>query len=126
MKLAGSIIVIIIFIIGGGLWVNRELQKSTNKLLQQIDQVSMEIEENNWKAAVEQTDKLEESWEKEAKWWPVFLEHQEMDNIEFSMAKFKKYVDSNSNSLSMGQLSEMRIMIEHIPRKEAINLKNIL
>jgi len=126
MRLLGSVIVILISVIGAGFWVNHGLQASTNDLIQQIDRVNIQIKENNWQAAIDQTEKLEKCWKQEAKWWPVFLEHQEMDNIEFSMARFKEYVASNNNSLSLGQLSELRLMIEHIPRKEEINLKNIL
>jgi hypothetical protein len=126
MRLLGSIVVILIIIIYAGFRLNYELQASTNDLIHQIDQVSILIRENNWQTAIEQTEKLNEVWEKEAKWWPVFLEHQEMDNIEFSMAKFKEYVANKNDSLSLGQLSEIRLMIEHIPRKEVINIKNIL
>ncbi len=126
MRLLESIMIILILIIGAGFWINHELQNSTRDLTRQIDRVEVLVKENRWEAAVEQTEVLDKVWQKEAKWWPVFLEHQEMDNIEFSMAKFKEYVASKNNSLARGQLSEIKLMIEHIPRKEEINLKNIL
>ena len=121
-----SIILILIAVVGSGFWLNHELQMSTNHLIEQIDQVSQQIRDDNWPKAVKETDKLEEVWQRKAKWWPIFLEHQEMDNIEFSMARFKEYVASKNKSLALGQLSEIRLMIEHIPEKEEINLKNIL
>lgn len=126
MRLLGIIIVILLLIIGADFWINHKLQVATDDLIQQIDQVTMQIKENQWHDAEEQTEKLETEWKEEAEWWPIFLEHQEMDNIEFSMAKFKEYVATENNSLSLGQLSELRTMIEHIPKKEAINIKNIL
>lgn len=46
-----------------------------------------------------------------------FSDHQEMDNIEFSLARVKEYVTSQDDALSLGQLSELKLMIEHIPRK---------
>lgn len=126
MRLLGSIIVTLILIISAGVWTNYALQTSTKDLIGQIDRVSTEIKSQDWQSAKKQTEKLEKDWTKEAKWWPVFLDHQEMDNIDFSMAKVKEYVSSRNNSLSLGQLSEIRIMVEHIPRKDAVNLKNIL
>lgn len=126
MKLLGSITVILILIVSGGFWINQELQISSNELVNHVDKVSEAIQTSNWDTAVEQTQDLEKTWEHEAKWWPVFLEHQEMDNIEFSMAKLKEYVASNNSALSLGQLSEIRLMIEHIPKKEKVSLENIL
>jgi hypothetical protein len=126
MKVLGSVMATLILIVCAGFWLNHELQMSTNELIQQIDQVGTQINENNWPEAMEQTNKLEQVWEEKAKWWPIFLEHQEMDNIEFAMAKFKEYVANKNTSLSMGQLSEIRLMIEHIPEKEEVNIKNIL
>lgn len=126
MRLLESIVVFLILIICAGFWINHELQDSTRDLTQQIDRVGFLVKENHWEAAEEQTEVLDKVWQREAKWWPIFLEHQEMDNIEFSMAKFKEYVASKNSSLARGQLSELKLMIEHIPRKEEINLKNIL
>lgn len=126
MRLLGSIMVALFLIISAGSWTNYALQTSTKDLIRQIDRVSLEIKSQHWQSAKKQTEILEKDWKKEAKWWPVFLDHQEMDNIDFSMAKVKEYVSSQNNSLSLGQLSEIRLMVEHIPQKEAVNLKNIL
>lgn len=124
MKLLVSIILTLILIISGGLGINHELQKSTDDLITQINQISQLITDSKWQDAVDQTQKLEEIWEKEGRWWPIFLDHQEMDNIEFSLAKFKEYVAAQDNALSLGQLSEIRMMVEHIPEKEKVNLKH--
>ncbi|MEN6350379.1 MAG: DUF4363 family protein [Syntrophomonas sp.] len=126
MRLLASVIAIVILITGAGIWINHELQASTNDLVKQIDRINLEIKGNHWETAMQQTIILEKGWQQEAKWWPVFLEHQEMDNIEFSMARFKEYVASKNKSLSRGQLSEIKLMLEHIPKKEAVTLTNIL
>ena len=126
MKLLGTVLAILLVIIAGGIWINHELKNSSLVLTQQMDLVSARIEEDDWPMAVTETEKLEKKWKSEAKWWPVILEHQEMDNIEFAMARFKEYVAASDSPLATGQLSEIRLMVEHIPRKEKINLENIL
>ena len=126
MRLLISIIIILATIIGAGFWTNYALQVSTEKLTRQIDQVSRAIQQEDWATAVSQTAQLEKTWEQEARWWPVVLDHQEMDNIEFSLAKVKEYVPGQNPALALGQLSEVRLMVEHIPEKEAITLENIL
>ncbi|MGR6836945.1 DUF4363 family protein [Syntrophomonas erecta] len=126
MRLLVSIFLILSMTIASGIWFNHSLQGSAGELTRQIDQVCREIREERWEAAIKQTEELEKIWEQKAKYWPVILDHQEMDNIEFSLAKVMEYVASQDNALSLGQLSELKLMIEHIPRKEEVNLENIL
>lgn len=125
MRLLLSIIVTVALIIAGGLYINHQLRLSSEQLVGQIEQVSEAIKHNDWPVAARETDRLEQVWEQQAGWWPVFFEHYEMDNIEFSMAKSKEYVDSQDAALSLGQLSEIKLMIEHMPRKEAVSLDNV-
>lgn len=125
MRLLVTLTAILSMIIGMAVWFNHSLQETTADLSQQISEISLEIGQQDWKTAVIKSEQLEQIWEEKAKWWPVFLDHQEMDNIEFSLARVKEYVTSRDQALSLGQLSELKLMIEHIPRKEAVNLENI-
>jgi predicted ABC-type ATPase len=125
MRLLTTLTVILALVIGMGIWFNHSLQTSSGDLTRQIQLVSSTIRQQDWETAVKHSEKLEKLWEQKAKWWPVFLDHQEMDNIEFSLARVKEYVTSKDDALSLGQLSELKLMIEHIPRKEAVNLTNI-
>ena len=125
MRLLSILAVILALIIGMSACFNHSLQTSSDDLTRQIQLVSSTIRQQDWETAVKHSDNLEKLWEQKAKWWPVFLDHQEMDNIEFSLARVKEYVTSQDDALSLGQLSELKLMIEHIPRKEAVNLENI-
>mgnify|MGYP000872857845 FL=1 len=125
MRLLTTLAVILALVIGMGAWFNHSLQTSSDDLTGQIKLLSSTIRQQDWETAVKHSEKLEKLWEQKAKWWPVFLDHQEMDNIEFSLARVKEYVTSQDDALSLGQLSELKLMIEHIPRKEAVNLENI-
>jgi hypothetical protein len=125
MRLLATLAVILALVIGMGAWFNHSLQTSSDDLTGQIQLLSSTIRQQDWETAVEHSENLEKLWEQKAKWWPVFLDHQEMDNIEFSLARVKEYVTSQDDALSLGQLSELKLMIEHIPRKEAVNLENI-
>ena len=126
MRLLISLVITLSIIVALGLWSNYSLQASTDDLTRSIDKISISIEKQQWEAARKQTDKLDKIWQGKAAWWPIMLEHQEIDNIEFSLARFKEYVNCQDNSLAQGQLSELRLMIRHIPQKEAVNIKNIL
>ncbi len=126
MRLIGTIITVTVLILALGLWSNYSLQASSDEITKQIDIVSSDIKNDQWQPAKDHNQKLQQTWDKKAKWWPIFLDHQEMDNIEFSLARVKEYVASEKKSQSLGQLSELKLMVEHIPEKEALNIENIL
>jgi hypothetical protein len=121
-----ALLIVFAGIVALGVWSNHMLEATTGDLLEKIDNISQSVEHKEWDRAGESTSGLEKTWRERAGWWPVLLEHQEMDNIEFSLARIKEYVSSRDTALSKGQLSELREMVGHIPEKEAVTLKNIL
>ncbi|HZK43731.1 MAG TPA: DUF4363 family protein [Syntrophomonadaceae bacterium] len=126
MRLLTSLLIIFASIISFGFWMEHSLEVSTDELTKQIERVSNEVKKEEWVKAVIKMDEVEEKWQEETKWWPIFIDHLEIDNIEFSLAKTKEYIKSQDTALSRGQLSELKFMLEHIASKEKINLKNIL
>lgn len=125
MRLLVVLLIIFAVIVSFGFWTNHMLRESAGEMLQKIEQIEQGLENNQWEQARTGTDELEETWDKKANWWPTVLDHQEIDNIEFSMAKTREYIKTENASLSWGQLSELKLMIGHIPEKESINLKNL-
>ncbi len=125
MRLLASLLVVFAAVLIMGFYTNKILEKNTGEMLSSIDRISHSIDNKQWESALKKTTELESEWKQNAKWWPTLLDHQEMDNIEFSLAKFKEYVAHKHFVLAKGQLSELKLMIEHIPEKEAVSLKNI-
>ncbi len=109
-----------------GFWTNHKLVASTGDLLENIEMIEIGLENKQWGEARRQTDDLGKMWDEKASWWPTVLDHQEIDNIEFAMSRLKEYIGNQNAALSWGQLSELKLMIKHIPEKEAVTVKNIL
>jgi hypothetical protein len=126
MKLLLKLLIIFVAVISLGFWTNHALKVSSNELLGNVELVAKGIENNHWDTAYTQTIELEKTWDEKANWWPTVLDHQEIDNIEFAMARVKEYVATKNTALSRGQISELKLMIKHIPEKEAVRIKNIL
>lgn len=125
MRLLLVLLIVFAIIVSFSFWTNHMLQASAGEMMQRIEQIEQGLGKNQWEQATEMADGLEKTWEKKANWWPAVLDHQEIDNIEFSMAKTKSYISTKDVSLSRGQLSELKLMIMHIPEKESLKLKNI-
>lgn len=125
MKLLLVLLIIFANIITFGFWTNHLLQSTAGEMLQNIELIEQSLEKNQWDDARAKTGELEKIWGEKASWWPAVLDHQEIDNIEFSMAKTKEYIATENASLSRGLLSELKLMIRHIPEKESLKLINI-
>ncbi|OPZ75749.1 MAG: hypothetical protein BWY80_00013 [Firmicutes bacterium ADurb.Bin456] len=125
MRVLAGLSVVFAIIIATGIWTNYTLKKTTEEFLESIGEIEQSLENDHWEAALERFLKLEKSWEEKSKWWQVILDHQEMDNIEFSMARTGAYLKKGNVPLTWGQLSELRLMIRHIPEREAFNIQNI-
>lgn len=126
MRLVLSLLIILVSIVGMGFWTNHSLQSTTDQLTEEINLLVSAIEHEGWDTALQRTTSIEKNWAESARWWPVFLDHEEMDNIEFSLSKVKAYVSSHNRALALGQLEELKLMLRHIPEKEGLNIKNIL
>ena len=126
MRIFIAIIISTVLIFSAGLWVNDSLQEASDHLSERIEMVCQDIKSNDWENARDNINKLELRWGDYARWWPIIIDHQEMDNIEFSLARAKEYINEEKRSLALGQLAEIRLMVKHLPEKEKVNLKNIL
>ena len=126
MRLLVTLLILLTGIISGAFWINYSLQMSTNELAEQIVIVNKEIKNDSWEMALSKMEETEDKWKEKTRWWPIFLNHEEMDVIEFSLAKAKAYVHAENEALALGQLSELKRMLEHIHEKEQLNIENIL
>jgi hypothetical protein len=125
MRLLTTLLIIFVAVITLGFWTNHQLTASANELLLDVDKIHEEVNTQHWDSASEHTEELDQNWDRKGKWWPALLDHQEIDNIDFAMAKNKEYIAARNAPLALGQLSELRQMIKHIPQKGDINLTNI-
>ncbi len=126
MRIFVTIIISMVLIFSAGIWVNNSLQTSSDHLCSQIETITQHIKSEDWEQAKENTAIFASKWREQAKWWPIILDHQEMDNVEFSLAKVKEFVKEEDKTLALGQLAEIKLMIKHLPEKERLNIKNIL
>lgn len=125
MRLLIGLSFVFVVIIATGIWANHSLKTSTEELLQNIDKIEQNLQSNQWDEAHLEFLELENIWGGKSKWWPAILDHQEIDNIEFTMARAGAYIEQKSTPLAWGHLSELRLMMKHIPEKEALKIINI-
>ncbi len=125
MRLLAVLTIIFVAILSFGFWTNHLLQDATDEMVQKITQIEQTLEESQWEQALVKTNELERTWEERTKWWPSFLDHQEIDNIEFTMTKTREYIANENTPLAWAHLAELKLMIKHVPKKESLTIENI-
>jgi len=99
---------------------------SSNKMTDLLDTVSEHVTSGNWEGAKSEIENTQKNWDKTEKIWTLLTDHFELDNIEMSLKKSKKYIEAKDMPLALGELENLKFMVEHIYSKELINIQNIL
>lgn len=96
--------------------------KDVNSSLDSLERI---VRGNNWKDTSNSLTSVDNKWKQIKNKWAVLLDHQEIDNIEISLSRMNEFVRAKNLSQSLAEISALKLLIEHIPDKEALSLKNI-
>lgn len=118
-------LLILAAIIASGIYSIYSIKKSSMKIQDSIEKTSGLAQAKNWSGADSQIKQVEKEWNKTEKTWAILVDHFEIDNIESSIIRSKKYIETRDMPLSLAELDNLKFSVEHIYKKELINIKNI-
>ena len=124
-KITLSIVVLIGLIFAFGIYSLHTLTTSSNKIIHQIDAVEAHTKSGNWDQARASLTSVKQDWESTSKTWTVLLDHIEIDNIDTSLARMEKFIDTKDASQALAESATLRQYVGHIPEIESVKLKNI-
>jgi len=126
LRTVSTIVIIVVLLLGGSLTTSRYLQTTTLTLGAQLEAVEQSISTQKWEVAQKELNTAQQRWDKNKTWWTVILDHQETDNIDISLNRLEKYIETHDVSLSLGEVAALKIQVDHISDTEKLNLRNIL
>lgn len=118
--------VIVVLLLGGSLASHRYIQTTTQSLEAQLETIEDSISAQKWEFAQEELNTAQQRWDKNKIWWSILLDHQELDTIELSMRRLEKYIATQNGSLSLGEVSSLKLLVDNIFSSDKLNLRNIL
>lgn len=68
---------------------------------------------------------IEKSWKEKMKVMSLYLEHNELEKVNNSLAKLKSNVESKEKYMAVENIEEIKFLIEHIKNKNLLNIENI-
>lgn len=120
-----TVLILIIFFVGAFI-VNRHVNNTCGKLLENVGALDRSIKGEDWAQGREQVHSLKKQWEDTKKSWLLFLEHYETDPIDIVLTRLEQYLEIENKALASGEMAELRLLIDSVRSKENFKLENIL
>ncbi len=117
--------ILLVLVVGTAVYGHRYLNKSSQLLQQSIDKVEDNTKAGRWEEAKKELASIQENWSTIQKPWTILLDHMEIDNIDTSLSRMEKLLETGNTPLTLAEAATLRQYVKHIPDKEAFNLKNI-
>ncbi len=126
MQIITTLIIVFILMIAGSLSSHNYINSTSKNLVTHLENVQESVQNQKWSIAQEQLELTQTSWDKTKYWWTILLDHHEIDNIDLSSQRLKQYIKAQDKTLSLGEVSALEMLFEHIADTEALTFKNIL
>lgn len=125
MRTIITIITIVIILCGGSFASYQYVVTATGAMGALLESVEDSITGQKWERAHEELNTAQEKWKDDSTWWSILLDHQAIDNIDINMKRLEKYIGVQDVSKSLGELTTLRLLFEHISGAEMFTLENI-
>lgn len=126
MKTLIATLVLFAVLIGFGTFAYYYIDHTADKLVSQASLVERHGNKENWSQAEKDFSGLHSAWISSSTKWTVLIDHSELDNINISLAKVGEYIKAKDIPGFKSEVAELKLLLKHIPEKEALNLKNVL
>lgn len=126
MRALLTIISIVIILLAGSFTSYRYIQTTTHTSGQHLEGVEQSISAEKWEQAKNGLSSVRQDWDKNNTWWSILLDHQEIDTIDLSIRRLESFIENQDVTLSLSELSTLKLLFENIHDKEKFTLKNIL
>jgi len=126
MKSIFIIVLVLILIFTSGYFMSDYINKSSKSIDVELFRLYRVVRTSNWISASQNLLIIENKWKGEKDSWAILVDHQEIDNINLSISKMKEYIKEKDIVDALAEISSLRLLFEHIPRKDSLTWTNIL
>lgn len=126
MKQVIIMIICILLIVSGGVGEIKYLEKSSVFLSSDVDYIQNAIENNNYQMAEQQIDNTYNSWNDTKSVWEIFINNDEVENIDEAMVELKKNVQFEKKDEALIAIEKIRQNLKNTVEKHKLKIDNIL
>jgi len=126
VKIVIAALIIFMVLVGFAAFSFYYISNTANTLLTDVESVEKSVQAKDWQQAEKKFGELDLSWERTSGIWARLIDHQELDNINITMSRIEKFIETKNLTGFMPESAELKLLFKHIPEKEALNLENVL
>lgn len=117
MKTVIIVLIILALFVGLSMWGEHFVSTSSARLSEKIEIMQKEVQENNIDTALELISAFNNEWQKIFSSWEAVISHEELEEIDISLARLKSYLQSQDLSSAKAELAVLHHLIKHLPDK---------
>lgn len=103
-----------------------KLKNGCSRLTDILEEAGTSIRQSDTKTAKSQLSEADELWQKEKKSFGVFLDHEELQNLETAIPSLNNLLASGNTEAAFEKIQECIAVLNNISSEQKICLENIL
>lgn len=119
-------IAVAVLLAAGSLWHRIYVGNTTEEIIIKTEQVASAVENKDYQAASDYTDKLEEVIVREEKMLGVICDHKDYYEIKRAIGELAAYIEKEDVGESLAHCAAIKIMTERISEISKPYISNIL
>jgi len=88
--------------------------------------IEQDIALDSMSDAGDKIEEIDQMWRRNGKWIAIFVNHSEMEEIQYIIERMKTYIESDDKSSLKAELAEFKERIKHLPLMEQPTVENVL
>lgn len=125
MRIIVFVIILLIGLVSFAWYTQHYLETSSEAILKEINLYEGQVKEEIWQEAEASLDKINSHWHRIKTKWKVVLDHRETDEIGLALGRLESFTFVEDQGAALAELYALRFLLEHIPKKERLLLRNI-
>ncbi len=119
------LLVILMCIVGMGMWQISFLNESSIYLKTDLQYIDYYVNLERYEDAAQEMDRVENTWENVKDIWGLFVHHDDIESVEVSIAEIETYIEEEAKEDARSAISRLIANIEYTIECEKIKLENI-
>ena len=120
-----SVVCIAILVIGGIAEI-KYLNKSASYLSYDIEYIKNAINNDNYDIAKEQLNNTKNNWEVQKKIWHIFVNNEEIENIDESIVELEEYLNNQMKEESLVEVSKLISLVKYSAKMQELSIETII
>ena len=97
----------------------------TDSALAETGRIIAHIRERRLDDAAEAARGLDQTWDKQAKWLEMLVDHSSTDDVRYALSKLLAALDGGDEAAALIYAGELEGGIEHVYERQALTVENI-